>query len=326
LLVKHCPPQAEALITQQLWWEYFFLPQQLNKIGCNILLNVDAGTVCRFLPAVTMSRDMLAFEPGEAARLGLSKARLRQLFLRHTQCQSLTHADGSIFLTKYAARVIQQCCGSAKAFTVIPHGVSDNFRQSHQLMPWPTSHHHPIRLLYVSPISPYKHQWHVIRAVELLRSQGFNLLLTLVGGSDHLGLQALHQQLAQSDPNGTFVNYLGPVPHNAIPELLTQTNIFVFASSCENMPNTLIEAMSNGLPIACSDRGPMPEVLQDGGVYFNPEKPDSIAAALEKIIVNNSLRTQISTRALDRSLLYSWKRCAHETFSFLAEVVSLKQG
>ena len=35
------------------------------------------------------------------------------------------------------------------------------------------------------------------------------------------------------------------------------------------MPNTLVEAMASGLPIACSDRGPMPEVLGDGGVLFD---------------------------------------------------------
>ena len=50
-----------------------------------------------------------------------------------------------------------------------------------------------------------------------------------------------------------------------MPEYLSKSNIFIFASSCENMPITLIEGMASGLPIACSDRGPMPEVLQDGG-------------------------------------------------------------
>ena len=68
-----------------------------------------------------------------------------------------------------------------------------------------------------------------------------------------------------------------------MPEYLSKSNIFIFASSCENMPITLIEGMASGLPIACSDRGPMPEVLQDGGVYFNPEDCKSIVFAIEKL-------------------------------------------
>ena len=50
----------------------------------------------------------------------------------------------------------------------------------------------------------------------------------------------------------------------------------IFASSCESSSCVLIENMASGLPIACSNRGPMPEVLKDGGVYFDPEKPIDI--------------------------------------------------
>ena len=48
------------------------------------------------------------------------------------------------------------------------------------------------------------------------------------------------------------------------------------------MLNTLIESTCVGLPIACSNRGPMPEVLEDGGVYFDPENTQSIKRSIEK--------------------------------------------
>jgi glycosyltransferase involved in cell wall biosynthesis len=91
----------------------------------------------------------------------------------------------------------------------------------------------------------------------------------------------------------------------------------VFASSCENMPNTLVEGMASGLPIACSNRGPMPEILQDGGVYFNPESANSIAAAIEELLVNDDRRTSIARRARELAAQYSWQRCAEETWEFL---------
>ena len=80
---------------------------------------------------------------------------------------------------------------------------------------------------------------------------------------------------------------------------------------------TLVEAMSSGLPIACSDRGPMPEILGDGGVYFDPENPDSIAAAIESIILKQDMRIFIASRAEELSKQYSWARCKSETFGFL---------
>jgi glycosyltransferase involved in cell wall biosynthesis len=96
--------------------------------------------------------------------------------------------------------------------------------------------------------------------------------------------------------------------------------VFVFASSCENMPSTLIEAMASGLPIACSDRGPMPEVLQDGGTYFDPEDPASIAAAIGELLQSPERRRSAAARARALAARYSWARCADETWSFLAGV------
>lgn len=85
------------------------------------------------------------------------------------------------------------------------------------------------------------------------------------------------------------------------------------------MPITLLEAMAAGLPIACSDRGPMPEILEDGGVYFDPELPDSIAAAVEQLITDPALRERVAQRAKQLSEQYSWSRCAEETWKFIAE-------
>lgn len=86
------------------------------------------------------------------------------------------------------------------------------------------------------------------------------------------------------------------------------------------MPNTLVEAMAAGLPIACSDRGPMPEVLKTSGVYFNPEMPLSIAKAVKTIIDNPNLRRDIASLAFERSQLFSWRRCAKETWAYLLDV------
>jgi len=67
-------------------------------------------------------------------------------------------------------------------------------------------------------------------------------------------------------PAREFITQTGVVPPNDLATLLAEFDLFIFASSCENMPNTLLEGMASDLPIACSNRGPMPEVLRDGGV------------------------------------------------------------
>jgi glycosyltransferase involved in cell wall biosynthesis len=61
----------------------------------------------------------------------------------------------------------------------------------------------------------------------------------------------------------------------------------------------------------------MPEILEDGGVYFNPESSDSISAATEGIILNREKRISIAKRAKELAEQYSWSRCASETWDFL---------
>jgi glycosyltransferase involved in cell wall biosynthesis len=319
-LVKHNPAELEGSLLRQLWWQYRTLPIEARRLGCNVLLNTDAGSVCRFRPAVTMSRDMLSYEPGEIGRFGLSKARVRLVLLRGIQSKSMRFADGVIFLTNYAAQVIQQTTGMLRRIAVIPHGVGRAFAERSLDAVWPTDSHRPIRCVYVSNAAMYKHQWIVVRAVAILRARGFDIELVLAGGGTGRAARLLDKEIERHDPAGQFVKCLGFVPHDDLPSLLAEADLFVFASSCENMPNTLIEAMAIGLPIACSDRGPMPEVLRDGGVYFDPEDAESIARAIEALIRDPGLRMSVAKRAKGLSGQYSWARCAAETWSFLKAV------
>ena len=102
----------------------------------------------------------------------------------------------------------------------------------------------------------------------------------------------------------------GHIKQRDLPKSVSRSDIFIFASSCENMPNTLVEGMAIGMPIACSDRGPMPEILEDGGVYFDPEDEVSISKCIEKIITDREIREKIAARAKILSKKYSWEKCS----------------
>lgn len=323
-LVKHNPGALEQSLAKQLWWQAVHLAKEAKAAHCDLLFTTDASTLCRFKTMVVLSQDMLSYEPGVMQHFGWGYARLRLLAIMYLQNAAFCRAQGVIFLTRYAGKVIQDSCGSLRRVAFIPHGVGEAFTRTKPLAEFPAAGDRPIRCLYVSPISRYKHQWVVVRAIEMLRERGFSLQLDLVGGGDEAARNRLEKQIRNSDPDSLFVRQVGPVPQSVLPDLLADTDLFLFASSCEAMPVTLLEAMAVGLPIACSDRGPMPEVLEDAGIYFDPENPDSIARAIEKIIIDGEQRNRIARRAKELASQYSWKRCAEETFAFMAETYQLK--
>jgi glycosyltransferase involved in cell wall biosynthesis len=276
-----------------------------------------------FHPIVTMSRNMLPFEWRELRRYRLSWTSLRLLLLRRTQSRSFRQADGLIFLTQYARDGVMRAVKTSAAQTaIIPHGVDGRFVRAprEQLPIGSYSADRPFRILYVSIVNLYKHQWHVAEAVAQLRAEGLPVLLELAGPAYPPALARLKTTLGRVDPAAEFVRYLGGVPYGGLHTLYARADLCVFASSCENLPNILLEGMASGLPIACSNRGPMPEVLGDAGVYFDPEDPNDIARALHELIESPMLRSRLAQASFERAPRYSWRRCADETLSFLAEV------
>jgi glycosyltransferase involved in cell wall biosynthesis len=77
--------------------------------------------------------------------------------------------------------------------------------------------------------------------------------------------------------------------------------------------------MAASLPIACSNYEPMSELLGNAGLYFNPEQPESITAALTRLIQDNTLRKQNALTAYQRSQDYSWELCSQNTFEFISK-------
>ncbi|GAG14561.1 unnamed protein product, partial [marine sediment metagenome] len=115
-----------------------------------------------------------------------------------------------------------------------------------------------------------------------------------------------------------YLRYRGPAEPDDIHAIYQAADAFLFASSCENLPNILIEAMSSSLPIASSKAGPMPEVLKDAGLYFDPRDVADIARAMGELVADPDLRRRLAERAFRLARGYSWERCARSTFDFIA--------
>ena len=319
-LVKHNPKFLEKNIFMQLIWQRFLFKKELKQNKCMLVFNTTASSIGTFKPNVTLSQDMLPFEPGEMERYKFGLGRLRLFFLKILYVRALRFSSAVIFLTHYASHMIQKVTGPIKNSEIIPHGVNDSFRNIKIQREWKKGSIKEIKCVYISSTAPYKHQWNVVRAIKLLREKDYPLTLTLVGGGSGFAQKRLEDEIKLSDPNGTFVTQYSFIHIDNIPMVLSESDLFVFASSCENMPVTLIEGMASGLPIACSDRGPMPEVLGDGGVYFNPEEPVSIADAIKRLIEDEELRLRGIKISKQISNKYLWKMNSKKTFNFLVEI------
>ena len=249
---------------------------------------------------------------------GISKARLRLELIKIVQNENFRRARGVIFLTHYAAKLIQASCGKLTNIKIVNHGVAGDFQEAQVMRTWPENSERPIECLYISNAALYKYQWVVIKAISLLRKRGYDLRLRLIGGGSGLAQKKIDQQLAIDDPHHQWTQQLGFVPHDQLLPHFISADCFIFASGCEAFGITLLEAMAVGLPIAASSRSSIAETLADGGVYFDPERSADIACALRELITSPQLRSELAQLSYQQAQRYSWKRCAAETIQFLA--------
>lgn len=91
--------------------------------------------------------------------------------------------------------------------------------------------------------------------------------------------------------------------------VLARADVFVLSSRSEGMPMSALEAMAAGLPVVASAVGGVPEVVVDGqtGVLVPPEDAPALRAAIERLLVDPSLRRRFGEAGRQR---------AAETFAF----------
>lgn len=319
-------PKSSVISTRKFQKER--LPRLIKDHNIDLIFNSSSSMDFLHLskiPVVTMCLNVHPFCPKEVKRYRYGKFRVKLEILKWVMIKSFERADGVIFHSQYAQHLISQYA-STKKNVVIPTGIREEFYQTPRKVCF--NRDSPLNLLYVSSVFLYKHQWHVIAGVEKLRNlTGRDIRLRLLGDGEPLAMRKLRKSL-ESIGNPYYIEYLDdlPVPYKKLTAEYKNCDIFVFASSCENLPNNLLEGMAAGIPIACSNSLPMPDILKDGAEYFNPENPDSIAEALNRLIDHPLVAFEKAKRAYELSNEFTWKRCIKGTFSFFQDVLDERQA
>lgn len=322
-LTKRNPEVLNKGLLNRTLWQRFCLSQAARTEGCDLLFVPGGSFAGNFQPVVTMSQNLLPFEMPELRRYGWTVFKLKLLLLRWTQTSSFQKSDGVVFLTQYAREVVLSVTGKLRGQTcIVPHGLNSRFNNPPKAQRGIDEYDdaHPYRVLYVSIVDQYKHQWHVVEAVATLRKQGLPIVLDLVGPAYPPAMKRLNATIDRLDAERDWVHYHGAIPYAELHAMYAEVDMGIWASTCETFGIILLEAMASGLPIACSNKQPMPEVVGMAGVYFDPENPADIAGTLAKLIESSQLRTELAQASYERAQQFSWQRCADETFKFLVAV------
>jgi sugar transferase (PEP-CTERM/EpsH1 system associated) len=152
----------------------------------------------------------------------------------------------------------------------------------------------------VSRLVPIKDHATLFRAAERLAAHKIDVRVIVAGtGPERERLDAI---VKASSALAGRVSFVGASEN--VPEILNALDIFVLPSLMEGMSNTILEAMSCGLPVAATRVGGNRELVQEGrtGVLFTPGDDAHLAGQIELLAANEALRSDYGAAGRRRVL------------------------
>lgn len=150
--------------------------------------------------------------------------------------------------------------------------------------------HEPVRLLYVGYLKHMKGLTDVIDALAILRDEGEDVELHLVGAGPEE--EALRARAGRCDlvDRVHFHGYVIMGPD--LNRHYDQADVFVFASLSEGSPRVVLEAMAHSLPVVSTPVGSVPELIEDEqrGLLVPCRDPGAMARAVSRMIHDGALR------------------------------------
>lgn len=174
-------------------------------------------------------------------------------------------------------------------------------------------------ILYISRIEhPGKNHARLIKAfAQLKRDEKIPHQLVLAG-SDWGRAEAVHE-VADKCGFSDDIMFTGFVNSDDLPNLYCGCDLFVFPSLYEGFGLPVLEAMSCGVPVACSNISSLPEVAGEAGLLFDPYEVESIAAEMKRIVTDTETAKRYVDAGLERSSQFTWERTARQTLQVLRE-------
>ncbi len=118
------------------------------------------------------------------------------------------------------------------------------------------------------------------------------------------------------------VIFVDHVSDDRLPSLFRASDAFVFASLEEGFGLPPLEAMAAGVPVVCSDAGPLPEVVGDAAYLVDARDSEAIASGLRRVLGEQQLRAELIKRGENRARQFSWQKTAEKTIENYVSVVS----
>ena len=167
-------------------------------------------------------------------------------------------------------------------------------------------------VIYVGGVNPHKNLPLFAEALASVRSDGADLRLVVVGDveGDRFtpGIAELRARLGALQLDSA-VTFAGRLEDAELVHLLNAARAVVLPSRSEGFGLPAVEGAACGTPALATRNSPLPELLGDGGVFFDPLDRRAMEVGLKRILVPAE-RVRMGRAALEAVGRLGWDRSA----------------
>lgn len=206
------------------------------------------------------------------------------------EAKTLPLASGVICLNEYTRNQVYTL---ASSMWKIPNAVGNEFFEV------PRSPNSTPILFCPAIIALHKNQNALIKALDVLASD-HRFVLRFAGAMPETPYSREFRDLISSR---SWCEYVGVLEGDALKDAYAQAAMLILASTEDNCPMAILEAMAMGIPIAGARVGGIPELLDHGveGVLFDPACPEQTAGVIRECLRNPSSLEKMGLAAKRRA-------------------------
>lgn len=301
------------------WVDQVVLPRHLRAIAPDVFFSPYVKMPWRApCPAAVTIHDLfpLTLPPEEGGLAWPGRLRLRLY-----TALSLARARAVITVSEASAREIQELFDPDPArLHVIPEGVDPLFFGEGSTEEDGWRGRMGLEASYLAAVSnfqPHKNTGLLLEAWSRAAEETGDSLLVLAGEGPR---REMLMRTIEGRPGADRVRWTGLLEEDDLPVLYRNARALLQPSFAEGFGLPVAEAMACGTPVVVSDRGSLPEVVDEAGVILSPHQADAWSRAMVRMLKDEDYRERYAAAASSRAERFHPRRTAEGLAGLLERI------
>ncbi len=123
---------------------------------------------------------------------------------------------------------------------------------------------------------------------------------------------------------GSEIIRTGFIDQKDLPLFYNMAKVFVIPSFYEGFGLIGLESFACGTPVVSSNTTSLPEVLDNGAIYFNPKNHEEMAEKIKLVLTDEKLYNELKKKGSKQVEKYSWRKMGEETMDVYKKIFNIQ--